>query len=133
MRKTNFFKNFGNILLYAILGTLIAIIVTGAIIYGLSDAGVIEADFTITQARRRPAGRTTPALSRTHTPHLVHIKRKRPANPCCICRYLVPRSLTYSLVYLRLTGTGAPSRPVKCVKYMHMHTRLYRQEHGFMQ
>ena len=25
MRKTNFFKNFGNIMLYAILGTLIAI------------------------------------------------------------------------------------------------------------
>ena len=50
MRKRNFFANIGAVLGYALAGTLLAIISTGALTYGLSAGGLLQTRFTLSQA-----------------------------------------------------------------------------------
>ncbi|KAL1514918.1 hypothetical protein AB1Y20_003998 [Prymnesium parvum] len=49
MRKRKFFANFGRILLYAILGTLIAILAAGGMLFALVHAGAIGTEFTFNE------------------------------------------------------------------------------------
>ena len=49
MRKRKFFANFASILLLAVVGTLIAILVTGGLLYAMVRAGVVATDFTFNQ------------------------------------------------------------------------------------
>ena len=50
MRKRNFFANIGATLGYAVLGTLIAILTTGGLIFALSHAGLLQTGLTLAQA-----------------------------------------------------------------------------------
>lgn len=49
MRKRQFFANFWSIMLLAIVGTLIAIIVCGGLLFALAEAGVFATRFTLNQ------------------------------------------------------------------------------------
>jgi len=53
MRKRSFFANFGTILLYAVVGTLFSIIVTGGITYALAVGGVVSQSFSFSEVRAR--------------------------------------------------------------------------------
>ena len=50
MRKRSFFANFGTILLYAVVGTLISILCTGGLTYALSLHGFVTQDFSFSEA-----------------------------------------------------------------------------------
>ena len=50
MRKHRFFANFGAICGFAVFGTLVAIIITGVLVYTLAQHRVLWTDFTIAQA-----------------------------------------------------------------------------------
>lgn len=53
MRKRSFFANFGTILLYAVVGTLFSIIVTGGFTYALAVGGVVSQNFSFSEVRAR--------------------------------------------------------------------------------
>lgn len=42
MRKRSFFANFGTILLYSVVGTLLSVLCTGGLTYALSVSGAIQ-------------------------------------------------------------------------------------------
>ena len=52
MRKRSFFANFSTILLYAVVGTLLSIIVTGFITYALAVGGIVTQSFTFSEVLR---------------------------------------------------------------------------------
>ena len=49
MRKRKFFANFGMILLYAVVGTLVAILAAGLFLFALVSSGAIQTQFTFNQ------------------------------------------------------------------------------------
>ena len=76
MRKRKFFANFGMILLYAVIGTLVAILAAGALLYGLVQAGAIDTDYRSTSSCSSPLISSTDPISTLAT--LKAVKAKPP-------------------------------------------------------